>query len=204
MDDDFTLLSAWRSGDAAAGRQLVERHFGAVYRFFANKVAGEVDDLIQETFLACVEGLERFRGAATFRTYLFAVARNKLYRYWRDRKPAATPDWSVSRLADSQVAPADALAKGQEQRLLLQTLRMLPLDLQVLIELSYFESLTDREVAAIIEVPVGTIKSRLRKGRQLLYAHMAATADASLAASTQRGFDGWCASIRRHMGREGG
>lgn len=199
VSDDSTLLSAWRDGDAASGRRLVERHFGALYRFFANKVSGEVDDLIQDTFLACVEGRDGFRGASSFRTYLFAVARNKLYRHWRDRKPAAGPDWSVSRLVDSQITPADALAQGQEQRLLLRTLRLLPLELQMLIELAYFEGLTDREVAAVVELPVGTVKSRLRKGRQLLHEHMTATADAALVASTQRGFDGWCASIRRHM-----
>lgn len=199
MVDDPTLLQAWRDGDAVAGRRLVERHFASMYRFFANKVSGEVDDLIQDTFLACVEGRDRFEGNSSFRTYLFAIARNKLYRHWRDRKPGATPQWSVSRLADSALTAADVLARGAEQRLLLRTLRLLPLDLQVLIELSYFEGMSDREVAAVVELPMGTVKSRLRKGRALLHEQMTSNADAALVASTQRGFSSWCEGIRRHL-----
>lgn len=202
MPDDLELLQAWREGDAASGRRLVERHFASMYRFFGNKVSGEVDDLIQDTFLACVEGRDRFEGGSSFRTYLFAIARNKLYRYWRDRRPGATPSWSVSRLADARPTAADALARGAEQRLLLRTLRLLPLDLQVLIELSYFEGLTDREVAAVVDLPMGTVKSRLRKGRQLLHEHMTHTADAALVASTEQGFSTWCEGIRRHLGGE--
>ncbi len=199
VSDDLTLLAAWREGDAAAGRTLVERHFAAMYRFFANKVAGDVDDLIQDTFLACVENRDRLRGEAGFRGYLYGIARNKLFRYWRDQRPKAPQDLSVSRLIDSQITPADVIAQGQEQRLLLRCLRQLPLQLQTLLELAYFEGLTDREVATMSDLPVGTVKSRLRKGRQLLHEHMTATADAELAASTQRGFDDWCDSIRRQL-----
>lgn len=199
MADDLTLLQAWREGDAASGRRLVERHFAAMYRFFANKVSTDVDDLIQDTFLACVEGRDRFEGSSSFRTFLFAIARNKLFRHWRDRKPGATPDWSVSRMAESSPTAADVLAQGAEQRLLLRTLRTLPLDLQVLIELSYFEGLTDREVGIVMELPIGTVKSRLRKGRQLLHERMEQDAEPSLVASTLHGFTSWCDGIRRHL-----
>ncbi|MCH9683684.1 MAG: sigma-70 family RNA polymerase sigma factor [Deltaproteobacteria bacterium] len=199
MSDDLTLLAAWREGDAAAGRTLVERHFSSMYRFFANKVAGDVDDLIQDTFLACVENRDRLRGEAGFRGYLFGIARNKLFRHWRDRRPGSPQDLSVSRLIDSQMTPAHAIAQGQEQRLLLRCLRLLPLQLQILLEMAYFEGLTDREVAAVVELPVGTVKSKLRKGRQLLHEHMTANANAELVASTHRGFDDWCQSIRRQL-----
>jgi DNA-directed RNA polymerase specialized sigma24 family protein len=53
---DIELLEAWRGGDRRAGEQLFERHYAAVARFFRNKLEFGVDDLIQRTFLACVEG----------------------------------------------------------------------------------------------------------------------------------------------------
>ena len=75
MNDDHDLLLAWRSGDAAAGQRLIERHLEPIHRFFSNKVPGATDDLVQKTFLACVEAVEAFEGRASFRSYLFGIAR---------------------------------------------------------------------------------------------------------------------------------
>jgi RNA polymerase sigma factor (sigma-70 family) len=198
--DDAALLEAWRSGDARAGRVLAERWFDTLYRFFANKVGPEVDDLIQDTLLACVEGKDRFEGRSSFRTWLLAVARNKLYRHWRDRRGVGDEP-TVGQLVDARAIAADALAQHQEQKLLLRCLRSLPLDLQLTLELAYFEGLTDREVAEILEIPVGTLKSRLRKGRMLLDAAMAEVAGPELLLSTTRGFDTWVASMRAQLAR---
>lgn len=76
-------------------------------------------------------------------------------------------------------------------------MRRLPLDLQIAVELAYWEDLSDREVAAVLELPLGTFKSRLRKARQLLGAQMAELADSrALLESTTNGLDGWVGSIR--------
>jgi len=53
-DDDLVMLDRWRAGDSAAGNALFHRHFEAVYRFFERKTDGDIDDLVQETFLACL------------------------------------------------------------------------------------------------------------------------------------------------------
>src|SRR6185436_6575853 len=74
MRPDAELLSAWRGGDEKAGAELFERHFEALFRFFRNKAGDQAEDLVQETFLACLSG-PAFRGEASFRTYLFTVAR---------------------------------------------------------------------------------------------------------------------------------
>ncbi|HWB80542.1 MAG TPA: sigma-70 family RNA polymerase sigma factor [Nannocystaceae bacterium] len=197
--DDQALLEAWRAGDEHAGRELVERHLPAVYRFFANKLGRDVDDLVQQTFLALVEGRERVREAAGFRGFLFGIARNKLLRHFRDRDPQPA-EHSVAELAASGTSVAEGLAKKSEQRILLQALRRIPLDLQIALELAYWEGLSDREVAAILEVPVGTLKSRLRKARTLLDQAMAELAGSpELLRSTTRGLDGWVADLREQL-----
>lgn len=195
-DEDAALLEAWRAGDPNAGRTLVARHFGAIYRFFANKLGGDVDDLVQQTFLACVEGRDRVRDAAGFRAYLYGVARNRLMRHFRDRG-APDDDLLVSQLEDSLVSVAEAMANKREEKLLLRALRSLPVDLQIAVELAYWEGLSDREVAGILGMPMGTFKSRLRKARGLLAEAMGRLErDRGVLESTTLGFDGWVASIR--------
>ncbi len=194
-ESDYELLDAWRAGDAAAGQELFARHFDAVYRFFFNKAEEATDDLVQQTFLSCVESKDDFRKQASFRTYLFTIARNRLYKLVRgnarrrDDQPAVT--------AAQRFSVAGAMAKQQQQRLLLRSLRELPLELQMALELSYWEELTDRELAELLEVPVGTVKSRLRKGRQLLEQAMAKLARSpEQLRSTVDNFEAWARSIR--------
>lgn len=194
---DAAALEAWRAGDQAAGRILVDRHFAAVYRFFVNKLGADVEDLVQQTFLAVVEGRDQVRDAEGFRSYVFGVARNKLMRHFRDRGPL--PDeCSIGDLQAKTQSIAQLLVHKREQQLLLAALRRLPIDLQIAVELAYWEGLSDREVAQILEMPMGTFKSRLRKARGLLAESIAALADSPATASgTIDRLDGWVASVRR-------
>ena len=78
-------------------------------------------------------------------------------------------------------------------------LRRLPLSLQILLELSYFEGLTDRELAALEAIPIGTLKSRLRKARTELERAMAAVGSSEVLMSTTQDFAGWIASLRHRV-----
>ena len=78
VPQDTELLEAWRRGDREAGNLLVERYFVPVYRFFRNKVTGDLDDLVQNTFLRCSQAKDDIRQHSSFRPYLFRVARNVL------------------------------------------------------------------------------------------------------------------------------
>ena len=206
MSDDLELVTAWRGGDSLAGERLVERHLEAVHRFFSNKVHGSAEDLVQKTFLACVEAVDGFEGRASFRTYLFAIARNVLHRFYRDGDGDFDPLTAsvATRVADDG-SPADRFAARQEQRLLLRALRALPLELQTLLELAYWEGLADRELAEILEMPAGTIKSRLRKARQQLDHALSTLAPSpALLESSRHTFESWANQIREKTGIEGG
>jgi RNA polymerase sigma factor (sigma-70 family) len=173
-DDDAALCGAWRGGDRAAGEALFERHFDALYRFFESKIPGDVGDLVQRTLLGCVEARERFRGDASFRTFLFAVARHELYGYYRGRQRNAALDFGVSSLADLAPGPSTALRRSTEREALLTALRTIPLDLQIAVELHYWEGLRGPELAAALEIPEGTVRSRLRRALEALRAALAA------------------------------
>src|SRR5690606_17293054 len=117
-------------------------------------------------FLACVEGAGRFRGEGSFRSFLFAIAYRQLCRHYRDRRGDRVDLEEVSAQA-MEPSPSQMLGDGEELRLLLAGLRRIPVDCQVALELLYWEQMTTVEIAAALEIPEGTVKSRLRRGRAL-------------------------------------
>jgi RNA polymerase sigma factor (sigma-70 family) len=194
--DDAAELEAWRAGDRAAGERLFDRYYEPVARFFVNKVGDASPDLIQRTFLACVEGVSRFRGDGSFRSYLFAIAYRQLCLHYRDRAGDRIDLTSISAVA-LDPSLSRVLGEREEMRLFLAGLRELPLDLQVVLELHYWEHCTVVEIAAALEIPAGTVKSRLRSGREKLTAIVERLAERpELAASTIHGLETWAREVR--------
>lgn len=196
--DDAELLRAWRAGDQAAGETLFSRHFSAIARFFRNKIDGDIEELIQRTFLACLEGQERFSGEGSFRGYLFGIARNVLYKHFRaDSRHGHAVDLDAVSLHDLSPTPSAVVARHEEERLLLAALRRLPLAHQVVIEFAYWEDMTVAEIAQALDIPLGTAATRIRRARQLLEEQMLAlTTSLALCASISAGFETWARSLR--------
>ncbi len=166
---DADLLHAWQDGDETAGQRLFKRHFKSLYRFFRNKVGDDCDDLIQHTFLAALKGIDGFRGHSSFRTYLFVIARHELYRYLRRRQRDQDRfDPEHATLEGLAPSPSSDAARAELENLVLAALRRIPVDMQVALELHYWEDLTTRQLAETLEVPEGTIKSRIQRGRTAL------------------------------------
>jgi RNA polymerase sigma-70 factor (ECF subfamily) len=198
VESDYELLDAWRDGDGTAGDRLFERHFDGVCRFFRNKVADGVEDLIQRTFLACVESRDSFRKDASFRTYLFTVARNELYAHFkRAAREGARIDPLETSARDLGPTPTSWLARQNEQRLLLAALREIPIDHQVALELYYWEDLSASELGRVLAIPEGTVRTRIRRARQLLQDALVRVAGTEQdLASTMAGLEDWARSLR--------
>lgn len=166
--EDFELLDAWRAGDSGAGNDLFARHFDSLVRFFFTKVDDrEIEDLIQRTMLACVEFEGRFRGDGSFRSYLFAIARNELRMFWR-RRGRSRVDLANESVIDLGTSPSVAAAKSQEKKLLLSALRTLTVDQQILLELHYWQGMTAAELGALFEIDPTTARTRLHRARARL------------------------------------
>ena len=203
---DAELLSAWRLGDARAGQQLFERHYDAIARFFYNKAGDQAPDLIQRTFLVCVEAQLRMREGTSFRAFLFGIARNVLFDHYRKRRrDGERIDFAVHTVEDLAPTPGSLLAREQEIQLLLQALRRIPLEAQVTLELYYWEGLSARELSEILELPEGTTRTRLRRARQLLDRQLRRLARSPrLLASTVSDLESWIQRIREHVGGKAG
>lgn len=201
MATDYELLEGWRGGDQRAGETLFERHFRALYRFFRNKGVDAIDDLVQQTFLGCVEGRDRLRGDASFRTYMFAVARNQLFRFWKQRGAARDDaDFQTQSLCDLSPSASRVIARRAEQRALLEALRRIPLDYQIALELYYFEDMRGPEIAAVLDIPEPTVRSRLRRGGEQLRRQLEAIADSpEVLQSTLMNLDEWARGIRAQV-----
>ncbi len=181
METDFDRLDAWRNGDAAAGSALFDRYFDRLFRFFAYKVPDQAEDLVQQTLLSCVQAKDNFRKDAQFSTYVFRVARNKLYNNLAVRHRERPMDPMVMSVLDQGESPSRLIARDQDQHLLVQALRQLPVELQVIVELRFFEMMRGPQLAAVLELPEGTVRSRLRRAVAMLretLAAMSASGDA--------------------------
>ncbi|MCB9751323.1 MAG: sigma-70 family RNA polymerase sigma factor [Myxococcales bacterium] len=201
MHEDLDLLRAWRLGDRRAGNALFNRHFNAILRFFRNKVDEQVEDLVQRTFVACVESRDRFREDSSFRTYLFGVANNVLRHHYRLRqRDARTVSFETHSIVDLGAGPLTLCEVKREQRLLLEGLRRIPLDCQVVLELFYWERFTGAEIGQILELPENTARSRLRRARRQLKQALQELAKSPLELeSTLSDLDAWAESVRGEL-----
>lgn len=204
--DDAVLFESWCRGDRRAGAQLFERHYEAIARFFHNKAHHDADDLIQRTFLRCVETHARIRKPTSFRYYLFGVARNVLLEYLDEkgrRQRREAPNFLSTSIEDVAPTPSSALARAREERLILHALRRIPLELQIILELYYWEELRARELAEVLDLPEGTIRTRIRRAKQLFEEEIARVAESpALAHSTLCDLEGWARRLRGELGRE--
>jgi RNA polymerase sigma factor (sigma-70 family) len=190
---DLVLLTAWQGGDARAGEALFVRHFRAVYRFFETKYPTEADELVQATFLACVGAKQRFHEGSSFRAYLFTVARHELYRVIRERHRAmANINFEVSSVAELGATPGTRMDDRRERVRLLAALQSLPVDVQMLLELHYWQGVGMTELAGIFEAPEVTIRSRLHRARAALRELLAKEPEiATKIGETLEDFDAW-------------
>lgn len=195
-EDDLKLLDRWCGGDEAAGNALFKRHFAAVYRFLEHKVDGDADEVVQDTFLACVRARDRFRRQSTFRTYLFAIARHTLYAHLRRRSSHGTTiDFDEISIATITTSARGKLARGQDRTRLLTALRDLPVEQQLILELHYWEGLDGDQLAEVFDVAEATTRSRLFRARAALRERLAGDGTSSPSPSSDSDLDAWARAL---------
>lgn len=196
---DHELLGAWQRGDDRAGSELVRRYFTRIWSFFDGKVASNVDDLVQRTFLACTAARERIDPERSFRTYLFGIARKQLLQHYaRLHRDSGIGELGEQPLDALERSPSQLVAHHRDQKLLVRALRSIPLDLQIVIELFYWEEMPLGEIAGVIEIPEGTVKSRMHRAKELLRERIDALASSpELARTTMDDLERWSKSLQK-------
>jgi RNA polymerase sigma-70 factor (ECF subfamily) len=199
---DRQLLAAWADGDQAAGQRLFQRHFDAVHRFMASKVDRGLDDLLQRTFEAALKARQRWPDDAGFRPYLLGIARNVLRRHFRERdRDQRVFDPLETSVALLGASPSTMIGAREEVRVLFEAMRRLPLDLQIALELHYWEAMPAAQIAWVLEIAEGTVRTRLARAKQLLrheLEHSPERSSMSVSASVEH----WAAALAQELAKK--
>ena len=201
MDDD-ELLERARAGDQAAVAALCQRHWGLVGRFFASKVGEAVEDLRQQTFERFIDALPRYERRASLRAFIAGIAKNVLLEFLRKRYRSDSVEIDERSLADLGVGPSSALRHRENEQRVLHALRRIPIAFQVVLELTYWESMSDTEIAEVLDIPANTVRSRRGRAKERLRAELAKPPDDDappVLTETPKDFDAWAERIEREV-----
>lgn len=148
--------------DHRAFAMLVERHQPAIRRFFLHQTMGDEmlsDDLAQDTFIKLYYSIKQFKGLSKFSTYLYRIAYNVYQDYLRRHKATETTD----------VIPEHSTTTCNDTQLdINRALQQLSATERAIITLYYIDDRKVEDVASILQIPTGTVKSHLSRGRNKL------------------------------------
>ena len=167
-DDDLVRLAA--GGDRDAFGTLVERHGSNIYRLCLRIMGNPEDahDAAQDTFLVAMRKLDQFRGDSAFGTWLHRIGVNACYDAWRRKKRRP-----MLRSVDPDDGPQADLGPAEDDRAdeivgtmgVAQALAEIAEDYRVAVVLADVQDMAYDDIAKILDVPVGTVKSRVHRGR---------------------------------------
>jgi RNA polymerase sigma-70 factor, ECF subfamily len=180
--EDRELIDRFVQGDRACFDELVKKYQKLVFNVCAKMLRDyqEALDVAQDIFLKLFESLKDFRHEAKFSTYLYTVTlnacRNRLRAMGQRKKhvafsldePIASDDGPVKRELPGNDDPRQNVAELEQQEILRKELRALTDDYREIIVLKDIEGLKYEEIAGILDVDIGTVKSRLSRARQAL------------------------------------
>lgn len=172
---DEQLLTAFLGGSEIAFAALVERYGGELFQFVFRFVrsAAAAEDVVQETFVQVYQSAAGFNPERRFRPWLFTIAANKARDYLRSRSrkrevPLTTGSSSDSEeisyldfLADESPAPGVRLEADEQRAIVRRIIEQMPDNLREMLILGYFQRFSYKEMAEILSIPLGTVKSRL-------------------------------------------
>lgn len=169
---DEELIARSKDGQAAAFGEFIQRHMTVVHRWMTRAVGVEdADDLTQDVFLRAYRGLGRFRGQAPPRAWLAAIADNAIKNRYRSRSRfrrifASDPSSdALEERASAGRSPEESARAGESRGTVQDALSRLPIEFRLPIVLRDLEEWSYEEIAASLALPIGTVKSRIARGR---------------------------------------
>lgn len=175
---DAELLEQWRGGATAAGGALVRRYHPRIRRVFCiNSSSSDwIADMVQRTFLAFCERRDHIEDPQKVKSYLLGIANNLLREHFKTkhrRRGEHPVDIDEVTLADVDGPGFTTWFSNRQERALLEkALRRVPIQDQLILQHKYWDELTNREIAEITKIPVGTLAGRLAAAKQRLAAQV--------------------------------
>jgi RNA polymerase sigma-70 factor (ECF subfamily) len=168
--DDALLVAASKNGDQDAFSLLVLRYqrrvFNLIFRMLQNYE--EACEITQETFLAAWQGLPAFRGEARFTTWLYRIAYNCSLKQLDARKRDQALQVALQSEQEDEELQSTQLTQLDHQELVQEQLSQLPPKYRIVLILRHLQDMTYEEMAEVLTLPIGTIKTHLFRARNLL------------------------------------
>lgn len=188
-EDEALLITRSQRGDVNAFNQLVLHYqqtaYNVVLRMLGNRDAAA--DVTQDTFITAYRAIQSFRGGSSFRSWLLRIASNQACDYWRraNRHPLDSLDSVMDEdephdaallnaLVETEQAanPEEFLLNQELQELIQKGLQELPLDQRIAVILCDIQGLSYEEIAATTQTTLGTVRSRIARGRARLRGYL--------------------------------
>ncbi len=173
VDYDMQLVEQLKAGDPDAAARLVDQYADDVYHFVYNQVGGsaqDAEDIVQETFVAALKAIRRFRGDSKLRTWLFGIASHKVIdmRRWAARRPQVNFGDIPFFLDAPGMVPERVLERDELRKAVrLALLQLLP-HYRAALVLKYVEGMSVREIAGVMHKTEKSIESILVRARRAL------------------------------------
>lgn len=176
---DKEIIKEALAGDQKAYAKLLEKYrgpiFGLIYRMIGNRE--ESEDLVQETFIKAFDALITFNEEYAFSTWLYKIAINNCIDFLRKKKlrtfslnrPITTKEGSLTReFPDRSLTPEGRFLTEERRNIIQEAINSLPEKYRTVIVLRHNQEKSYEEISAILNIPMGTVKARIFRARELL------------------------------------
>jgi len=178
-ESDRQLIQLAVEGNQKAYEELLRKYRGIIYHLIYKMVGNreETEDLVQETFVKAFNSLSSFKEEFAFSTWLYKIATNHTIDLLRKRRlqtysldePVRTKEGEVHReYPDEKFSPEKALLTHESTEIILKAIETLPEKYRTIITLRHSEDRSYEEIGTILQIPIGTVKARLFRARELL------------------------------------
>ncbi len=171
VETDEALLLRIGAGDERALAELHARYASVVFGFVSARTPdrGVAEEVSADVWLGCWRSARTFRHDSRVLTWLLGIAKRQVYAHTRRKCLAQVPlDESEYAIPADDSDPVDLVVSAEDTQALLAALRALPADLSEVVRLAWVHELPYEDVAELVGVPRGTVKSRVSRARRLL------------------------------------
>jgi RNA polymerase sigma-70 factor (ECF subfamily) len=171
LPSDEELALNMQRGDASALQNLVERHHSPLIGFLYRMTGGDralAEDLVQEAFLRVLKAIRQYTYPRPFKAWLYAIATNLTHDYFKRAEVRQRADTPAEKAPGQIDGPENDLLAADEARQVARALQALPDGQREAVILRYYQGLSLNEISEVLDVPLGTVKSRLSLGLRRL------------------------------------
>jgi len=169
-DPDIALIQGMASGDLHALDELYARHGPGILSYLTSFLNNrqQAEEVLQDVMLTAWTSAATFRGESKVRTWLLVIARNRAINSIRRKVPLVIPFDEALDSPSADTSPLERIEKNARKQMLNEALNRLPEQQREILELVFYHQLTGPEVAEVLEINLGTVKSRLHRAKEML------------------------------------